>query len=373
LTARHGWRVSLLAIGEPSADQYRQAELAGAELYVERLKLEWMQAASDDMAATIERLRMLVERLHPDVVHANQFAAACLDRAVCVPIVLTLHSDVLSWRRWTLGLADVPAEWRQYMALVRQALQRADTVVAVSRFLAEEVRTCYGVARPIEVIHNGWPVPARQARRATEHPSPAAARRPFSTPPRGEAITLVAGRVWDAAKNVPLAAEAAQGWDPGRVVLAGEVAHPDGGQATVPDPLEPLGRLGRAELDGWLDRARVYLSPARYDPFGLLPLQAALHGCALLLSDIPSYRVPMPATRRRAWRMPTPRSPDGCRHDPLRPLLPVGYLRLEPRQRALSARADACAAGARPQVHLLRTARQLVARAPAGDQPERDQ
>jgi glycosyltransferase involved in cell wall biosynthesis len=36
--------------------------------------------------------------------------------------------------------------------------------------------------------------------------------------------------------------------------------------------------------------AALYLSPARYDPFGLLPLQAALHGCALLLSDIPSYR-----------------------------------------------------------------------------------
>jgi glycosyltransferase involved in cell wall biosynthesis len=34
----------------------------------------------------------------------------------------------------------------------------------------------------------------------------------------------------------------------------------------------------------------VYLSAARYDPFGLLPLQAALHGCCLLLSDIPSYR-----------------------------------------------------------------------------------
>jgi glycosyltransferase involved in cell wall biosynthesis len=44
------------------------------------------------------------------------------------------------------------------------------------------------------------------------------------------------------------------------------------------------------ELDDWLARAAIYVSPARYDPFGLLPLQAALHGCALLLSDIPSYR-----------------------------------------------------------------------------------
>ena len=62
------------------------------------------------------------------------------------------------------------------------------------------------------------------------------------------------------------------------------------GHAHVPPPLRALGFLERDALDAWLDRADVYLSPARYDPFGLLPLQAALHGCALLLSDIPSYR-----------------------------------------------------------------------------------
>jgi len=51
-----------------------------------------------------------------------------------------------------------------------------------------------------------------------------------------------------------------------------------------------VGFLERAELDALLRRARVYISAAKYDPFGLLPLQAALNGCALLLSDIPSYR-----------------------------------------------------------------------------------
>jgi glycosyltransferase involved in cell wall biosynthesis len=39
-----------------------------------------------------------------------------------------------------------------------------------------------------------------------------------------------------------------------------------------------------------MSESRIYLSAARYDPFGLLPLQAALAGCALLLSDIPSYQ-----------------------------------------------------------------------------------
>jgi glycosyltransferase involved in cell wall biosynthesis len=58
----------------------------------------------------------------------------------------------------------------------------------------------------------------------------------------------------------------------------------------VAPPLIPLGFLTRPALDQWLRRSTIYLSTARYDPFGLLPLQAALSGCALLLSDIPSYR-----------------------------------------------------------------------------------
>jgi glycosyltransferase involved in cell wall biosynthesis len=75
------------------------------------------------------------------------------------------------------------------------------------------------------------------------------------------------------------------------VVFAGDVIHPEGGTASVFDGnVRLLGRLSQAELGGWLERARLYVSPARYDPFGLLPLQAALAGCALLLSDIRSYR-----------------------------------------------------------------------------------
>jgi glycosyltransferase involved in cell wall biosynthesis len=207
--------------------------------------------------------------LRADVVHANQFAAACAE--VDVPVILTLHSDVLSWRRWTRGASGVPAEWQSYAALVREALLRADAVVAVSDFLAREIGQLYGTSGSFEVIHNGWP------------PRPAAS-------PRCNRMTLLAGRIWDAAKNIPLAAEAARGWPAGDVYLAGETTHPDGGRADVPVPLRPLGFLERRDIDAWLRRSAVYLSTARYDPFGLLPLQAALSGCALLLSDIPSYR-----------------------------------------------------------------------------------
>jgi glycogen synthase len=40
----------------------------------------------------------------------------------------------------------------------------------------------------------------------------------------------------------------------------------------------------------WLSRATVFAEPARYEPFGLAALEAALCGCALVLGDIPSLR-----------------------------------------------------------------------------------
>jgi glycogen(starch) synthase len=272
LRARRSTQVTILALGDPTRAQVDQAHDTGAQLLVEHVKLEWMQDCRDDVLRTRELIGRLVGELRPDVLHANQFAAACAD--VDVPVVLTLHSDVLSWRRWTLGHSDVPAEWAAYQSLVVEALARADRLVAVSAFLANEVRTLYGCRRDIQVIHNGWsPPPAGQPTR----------RRPRRT--------LTAGRAWDAAKNISLVAQAAQGWDAGPVYLAGQQASPDSdGCFEAPPPLQALGLLSQPELLEALNTSQIYLSAARYDPFGLLPLQAASCGCALLLSDIPSYR-----------------------------------------------------------------------------------
>jgi glycosyltransferase involved in cell wall biosynthesis len=258
------------------------------------LKLEWMQAAGPDIARTAEVVADVAASISADVIHANQFAAACA--AVETPIVLTLHSDVLSWSRWTLRRPADPREWAGYVRLVQDGVQHARAVVSVSHFLAHEVADLYGITRPIDVIHNGWPVTGA---------GPVA---------EDEPVTMVAGRVWDPAKNIGLVARATRGWDPGEVVVAGETRHPDSGDtAAVAPPLRPLGLLLPDELATWLQGAAIYLSPALYDPFGLLPLQAALSGCALLLSDIPSYRelwdgaacffrANDPTDLRRQWR-----------------------------------------------------------------------
>ena len=273
---RQDHRVTLLAFGVPTPEHRRQAARLGATLLDASLKLEWMEDSEADVHAAGALIADLVGELRPDVVHLNQYGPARTEYGV--PVVLTAHSDVLSWRKWALGEspADCAVGWDGYAALVRDGLQTADRTVAVSRFLAGELRELYRLERDVAVIHNGWPVSDGDVR-------------PIRDRPR---LTVLAGRAWDIAKNVDLAADAAHGWPAvGRVVLAGEQRHPETGRPRELGPdIIALGRLSREELDRLLGFGRIYLAPARYEPFGLLPVQAALAGCALLLADIPSFR-----------------------------------------------------------------------------------
>lgn len=266
-----GYRASILAIGEPSDGHRAAAADSGIPLTNASLKLEWMADGLADLEATRRAVDRTARTHDVDVVHANTFGT--VDVNAGGPTILTVHSDVLSWRAWTLGDDGVPREWQAYADLVRAAVRHTSSVVAVSTFQAHEISARYGVNRQMEVIHNGWDGPLAPVEQSEQRTG-----------------TLLAGRIWDAAKNIGLAAEAASGWECGWIGVAGAQDHPDGGHATLPERFTALGHLGRDALDARLDRAAVYISPARYDPFGLLPLQAALHGCALVLADIPSYR-----------------------------------------------------------------------------------
>jgi glycosyltransferase involved in cell wall biosynthesis len=105
--------------------------------------------------------------------------------------------------------------------------------------------------------------------------------RRVTAPPRApERLVVTAGRLWDPAKNVALVAVAAPTIE-ARVVAIGA------GDARG---LEHTGELEEAGVLDWLARASVFAEPARYEPFGLAALEAALCGCALVLGDIPSLR-----------------------------------------------------------------------------------
>jgi glycogen(starch) synthase len=65
---------------------------------------------------------------------------------------------------------------------------------------------------------------------------------------------------------------------------------PDGGVLQLPGNVRCIGQLGPAEMASWMARATIFALPARYEPFGLAALEAALCGCALVLGDIPTLR-----------------------------------------------------------------------------------
>jgi glycosyltransferase involved in cell wall biosynthesis len=91
-----------------------------------------------------------------------------------------------------------------------------------------------------------------------------------------------------------------------------------------------LGALDAEELAGWYSRAAVYALPARYEPFGLTALEAALSGCALVLGDIDSLREVWGA----AARYVPPDDPSALR-DTLNELLANDSLRCALAARAL--------------------------------------
>jgi glycosyltransferase involved in cell wall biosynthesis len=203
----------------------------------------------------------------PDVVHLNGYAHGALPWES--PVLVAGHSCVLSWWRAVKG-EEAPPEWDRYRDAVGRGLRAADVVVAPSRAMLAELRRLYGPLREATVIYNG-----RDAAR-------------FSPCAQKEPLVLAAGRLWDEAKNLATLERAAPDI-PWRVYVAGDDASPDGA-AVEARRTRPLGRLDEQSLAGWMGRASVYALPARYEPFGLSVLEAALSGCALVLGDIPSLR-----------------------------------------------------------------------------------
>jgi glycosyltransferase involved in cell wall biosynthesis len=107
-------------------------------------------------------------------------------------------------------------------------------------------------------------------------------------PCRKRQVILTAGRIWDQAKNIGLLARIAPEL-PWPVLVAGETRHPSGGQVKM-DGVQFLGKLSPSELGRKLGQAEIFVLPARYEPFGLCALEAAMSGCALVLGDVPSLR-----------------------------------------------------------------------------------
>ncbi len=147
----------------------------------------------------------------------------------------------------------------------------ASMVAAPTEAMLSALRRHHTVRVPTRVIPNG---------RSPE----------LFRPTQKEPLVLSAGRLWDDAKNATAVERVSCDicWP---TAIAGMEAEPGSSRAKKDGGFVGALRLGRvdeADLAAWMGRAAIFALPARYEPFGLAPLEAALAGCALVLGDIDS-------------------------------------------------------------------------------------
>ena len=273
--ARRGIRVTLVSFGEilPAEQTAWIDELRGVDYRSTAFKLEWMQDSEADLEASSDYLCAVVKETRPDLLHSNQYYYGALP---CdVPRLVVAHSDVVSWWWAVHHSKPVESAWlRWYREAVTRGLSRADAVLAPSHWMLEQIELHYAKLNRCHIVPNG---------RSIGRFNPHVIKEDF-------VVTL--GRLWDSGKNAALLLRDDM---PLPVHIIGADRHPEMGHPAFEMEelrenihLEP--KQDERQVALLLSRAAIYAATSQYEPFGLAPLEAALSRCAIVASDIPSFR-----------------------------------------------------------------------------------
>lgn len=266
--ACHRIQVLLATMGQPLSpeQQGEAAAIPHLRVFESDYKLEWMNEPWADVRHAGEWLLGIESEFQPDIVHLNGYCHGALPWKS--PVLIVAHSCVLSWWK-AVKQEDAPREWTTYARNVRHGLKGAQLVIAPTQAMLSSLERNYGYLDSTRVIPNG---------RTTG----------LFTSGKKQPIVFAAGRLGDEAKNIQTLGAAADGlsWP---VFVAGAEQDPSG-KKVLPKNVQHCGKLPPEKLAEWMSTASIYCLPARYEPFGLSVLEAALSGCALVLGDIPSLR-----------------------------------------------------------------------------------
>ena len=252
----------------PSPVQSRvAAAIPSLELVETGLPLERLAGDRSAVTGAGDALARLARRHRVDLVQLNSPAFGA-EADFPVPVVAVAHSCVATW--WdAVHETELPSDFAWRTDLVRAGLRAADVVVTPTAAFGEAVKVRYGLPEEPRVVHHG----------RTPLPLPRTVPRDF---------VFTAGQLWDEGKNLYTLDCAAEALGvPMRA--AGPLKAPSGVEVMF-DNIHCLGSLEEAELARWLAARPVFVSAALYEPFGLAVLEAAAAGCALILSDIPTFR-----------------------------------------------------------------------------------
>jgi glycogen(starch) synthase len=268
-----GMEVCLACMGPAPTPRQRQeaAAVGNIEFHEKPFSLEWMPEPWTDIARAGEWLLGLEDAFEANVVHLNHYSHATLPWSS--PVLLTAHGDRISWWRAVHG-CDAPPKLSRYRTEICAGLRSADLLVAPTRASLDALDDLRG-QNPNRPEFSPRVIP--HARSSALFP--ARSKRDF---------ILAAGRAWDGAKNMAPLEAAASGlaWP---VFMAGSTEDLQGNSVEFRH-VDCLGPLASGDLANWMGLASIFVVPSRYEPCGLSAIEAALAGCALILSDIPSLR-----------------------------------------------------------------------------------
>jgi glycosyltransferase involved in cell wall biosynthesis len=261
-------QVGLIVTGELTSASQR-AELRNLKhvhLYEKNYKLEWMDDPWDDIDNSGEWLLEIENDFQPDIVHLNSFSYGSLDWKS--PVIITAHSDKMSWWK-SVKTGPPPPEWTEYYNRVYKGLHSADFIVVPSKFMQHQLNLIYGDFQNMTVIYNGRD------------------KQLFKIGNKKE-IIVSAGRIWDEAKDINSLVSVAADlrW---KVLIAGSNVSPINNEEASVGSIGFLGRLSQLKTAELFSSASIFVLPAKYEPFGLTPLEAALSGCALVLGKTTSF------------------------------------------------------------------------------------
>jgi glycogen(starch) synthase len=237
-----------------------------------------------------------------DVVHSHDWLVADVARAVAanagLPWMVTVHAT--EHGRHSGFVAHAPQS--TIHAFERSMARDADHLITCSRWMHDHVAAVFGVARDrITTLPNGIDLAALAADRR-ETGADAALRARLA--PGGERLVLLAGRLVHE-KGFDLALDALapilhephddDHHPPVRFIVAGSGP----AEAELHAQSQRLGLHPHGRFLGWVDDETLYalyrvsdvcVVPSRYEPFGIVALEAMALGCACIVADTGGLR-----------------------------------------------------------------------------------
>jgi glycosyltransferase involved in cell wall biosynthesis len=264
-----GVRTTIAVLGPPpSADQQALAEATGAKLILTGLPLDWTAHSRHEVEEASRTIARIAAQIRPDLLHLNSPALAA-NAPFDVPVVAVCHSCVATWWQAVKG-GSLPEEFVWRTELVARGYASAGRLLAPTLAFAQATAQAYDLVQTPTVVRNG--------RRSVS----------VSRSVPDEQIVFTAGRLWDEGKNFAVIDRVASHLTV-PVLAAGPLEGPNGTHVKAAHA-KVLGWLSDAEITQNLSAKPIFISMARYEPFGIAVLEAAQMECALVLSDIPTFR-----------------------------------------------------------------------------------